>query len=159
MALSQCAPELETAEPEPEPESETTQPEPEPEASEPQSEAEPSLSRMAPAEPVEPAAAGAQIEEECLLWLCFHCPVTSGSAMRTRLRGACGHAFNMYWRRHHCRHCGKLFCGNCAEARHAFSVPGTPRGEELLRVCAARASLLLGKGGVHQQKVQKHLPR
>jgi hypothetical protein len=58
--------------------------------------------------------------------------------------GNCGHAFNMYWRRHHCRHCGKLFCGNCVKARHAFS---TPLGEELLKVCELCKASLLEQSG------------
>ena len=51
--------------------------------------------------------------------------------------GNCGHAFNMsmYWRRHHCRHCGKLFCGNCVKARHTFASPSRKSAEESLRVC------------------------
>eukprot|EP01043_Picozoa_sp_COSAG02_P067458 COSAG02_NODE_10848_length_1846_cov_2.476245_2_plen_125_part_00 len=56
---------------------------------------------------------------------------------------SCGHAFTMYWRRHHCRKCGKLFCGNCAKARHAFgTTQESSHKEEVLRVCVAcKASL------------------
>ena len=62
--------------------------------------------------------------------------------------GNCGHAFNLYWRRHHCRHCGKLFCGNCVRARHAF---GTSAGEELLKVCEVCKASLSEQSGANTQ--------
>ena len=62
--------------------------------------------------------------------------------------GNCGHAFNLYWRRHHCRHCGKLFCGNCVKARHAFS---TSAGEELLKVCEVCKASLSQQSGANTQ--------
>ena len=47
----------------------------------------------------------------------------------------CEHKFSMYWRRHHCRSCGKMFCGNCSRSRHDF-------GAGAQRVCDGCKSAL-----------------
>ena len=48
----------------------------------------------------------------------------------------CGATFTMTRRRHHCRYCGLLFCGNCTDNR-------TMVGDSIARVCDSCAVILI----------------
>lgn len=42
----------------------------------------------------------------------------------------CSKEFNMTRRRHHCRHCGEIFCNSCSDNQMAL-----PGSSKLVRVC------------------------
>ncbi|KAI9005884.1 hypothetical protein BC832DRAFT_455541 [Gaertneriomyces semiglobifer] len=44
----------------------------------------------------------------------------------------CGRRFNLFLRRHHCRNCGKIFCGNCTSSKLTLWARNPPS-----RVCDA----------------------
>lgn len=48
----------------------------------------------------------------------------------------CGSEFTYLLRRHHCRHCGLIFCGGCSSNR-------TVIGQSVVRICDACASILI----------------
>ena len=49
------------------------------------------------------------------------------------LCGGCRREFGFFRRRHHCRHCGYIFCASCSEREYPLSVGGGERYR--LRVC------------------------
>ncbi|KAJ1475614.1 hypothetical protein T484DRAFT_1592703, partial [Baffinella frigidus] len=48
----------------------------------------------------------------------------------------CGKEFNRFFRRHHCRMCGRVVCTDCSTARRRV-VPETGSTKTLARVCDA----------------------
>lgn len=46
----------------------------------------------------------------------------------------CDRQFSIFWRRHHCHHCGGIFCGDCSAALHEFQKG--QRRTTRLRVCS-----------------------
>lgn len=64
-----------------------------------------------------------KVVKECLVW-------TSDEAVNNC--SGCGDAFGVFNRKHHCRACGKIFCGGCTP--HKLRIPGQVV-KEAQRVC------------------------
>lgn len=58
---------------------------------------------------------------------------------------ACGHAFSVTVRRHHCRHCGRLVCGACSP--HKTRLPQAVTKTARVRVCGTCFRALGGADG------------
>lgn len=56
----------------------------------------------------------------------------------------CPQEFTFFERRHHCRHCNRLVCGDCSTARRILP-PAFGHGSELVRVCKQCTVVLSAK--------------
>ena len=62
------------------------------------------------------------------------------SATKTCMAPSCGDAFTFFNRRHHCRRCGKIYCGACSKGRVVISDSGSDRPHRVCDRC--RTNLL-----------------
>jgi len=58
----------------------------------------------------------------------------------------CSASFGLFKRKHHCRHCGKVFCDNCTKKE--VKIPNLGYVENPVKVCDACNSIVSQSGGV-----------
>lgn len=98
--------------------------------------AEPSKRRVCSSESVSPVASRLSGNSTRVIWV-------PDDRTERCTSPACGRKFSLYWRRHHCRNCGKIYCDTCCGTKQpSCRIPAirNVRRERKVRVCNSCAS-------------------